>query len=136
TELAATTARALRTEHHVIRLTGSNILDLLPGALAAFDQPTVDGFNTYIVSQAARRLGLKVTLSGLGGDEIFGGYASFGDVPRAVRWRKRLRKLGPARRLLAAFVDRTGGRWGIKAAETLRRRGAPLAMYLLRRELF
>jgi asparagine synthase (glutamine-hydrolysing) len=133
---AAATALALQTEHHVIRLTGRDVLEMLPDALSAFDQPTVDGFNTYFVSQAARRLGLKVSLSGLGGDEIFGGYASFRDVPRAVRWRKRLRKLGPARQLLAAIVDRTGGRWGIKAAESLRRRPAPLSMYLLRRELF
>jgi asparagine synthase (glutamine-hydrolysing) len=136
TDTAAATARALQTDHHVIRLTGRDILEMLPEALSAFDQPTVDGFNTYFVSQAARRLGLKVSLSGLGGDEIFGGYASFRDVPRAVRWRKRLRKLGPARHILAAVVDRTGGRWGIKAAETMRRRPAPLAMYLLRRELF
>ena len=136
TDTAAAMARALQTEHHVIRLTGRDVLEMLPEALSAFDQPTVDGFNTYFVSQTARRLGLKVSLSGLGGDEIFGGYASFRDVPRAVHWRKRLRKLGPARHLLAAIVDRTGGRWGIKAAESLRRRPAPLSMYLLRRELF
>jgi asparagine synthase (glutamine-hydrolysing) len=136
TDTAAATARALQTDHHVIRLTGRDVLEMLPEALSAFDQPTVDGFNTFFVSQAARRLGLKVSLSGLGGDEIFGGYASFRDVPRAVRWRKRLRKLGPARHILAAVVDRIGGRWGIKAAETMRRRPAPLAMYLLRRELF
>src|SRR5262249_17755945 len=67
---AQAVARALRTEHLSIRLTGNDMLDDLPQALAAIDQPTADGFNTYFVSQATRRAGLKVALSGLGGDEL------------------------------------------------------------------
>jgi asparagine synthase (glutamine-hydrolysing) len=51
---------------------------------AAMDQPTIDGVNTYFVSKAAAEAGLKVALSGLGGDEMFGGYASFRDIPRVV----------------------------------------------------
>ena len=98
TEAAESVAKILRTEHVSLRLTGHDLLDDLPGALAAVDQPTVDGFNTYFVSRATRRAGLKVALSGLGGDELFGGYASFRDVPRAVRWRRHLRKLGQTRR--------------------------------------
>ncbi len=49
----------------------------LDEAVAAFDQPSMDGINTYFVSWAARQAGLKVALSGLGSDEIFGGYSSF-----------------------------------------------------------
>ena len=57
----------------------------MPKILEAMDQPTIDGLNTWFVSKAARELGLKVAISGLGGDELFGGYSSFRDVPLCVR---------------------------------------------------
>jgi asparagine synthase (glutamine-hydrolysing) len=136
TDAAATVARALGTDHRTLRLTGTDVLDALPAALAAVDQPTVDGFNTYFVAQAARRDGLKVALSGLGGDELFGGYASFRDVPRALRWRRRLRWLGPAPKLVAGLLGRPAGRGGAKTAELFARPMGPLHPYLLRRELF
>src|SRR5207237_2075796 len=110
TALAARVARSLGTNHRSIRLTGADVLEDLPGALAAMDQPTVDGFNTYFVARAARQAGLKVVLSGLGGDELFGGYASFRDVPRALRWRQRIRWLGPAQRGLALVLKLSGRR--------------------------
>ena len=53
----------------------------LPTILAAMDQPSIDGVNTWFVAKAARELGLKVAISDLGGDELFGGYPSFRDVP-------------------------------------------------------
>jgi asparagine synthase (glutamine-hydrolysing) len=117
-------------------LTGQEILDDLPEALAAVDQPTVDGFNTYFVSRATRRAGLKVALSGLGGDELFGGYASFHDVPRALRLRRKLGWIGPANGVVSWMLDWTSGRRGRKAAEMLRRPPTPVSVYFLRRELF
>jgi asparagine synthase (glutamine-hydrolysing) len=136
TEAAAAIAGELGTDHQTLRLTGQDVLDDLPAVLQAVDQPTVDGFNTYFVSQAARRAGLKVALSGLGGDELFGGYASFRDVPRALSWQRRLRRLGVAG-LVTRLLQRTrpSRRWS-KAAALLRRPGTPLLAYLLRRELF
>ena len=88
--LAAEVARRLGT-HHVERRVGrADCADLWQGALAAMDQPSLDGFNTWVVSRAAHEAGLKVVLSGLGGDEVFGSYPSFTDVPRLERMARRL----------------------------------------------
>lgn len=81
-KLARQTAERLGTEHQELLLSGDEMQARLDEALRALDQPSVDGFNTYFVSWAARQAGLKVALSGLGGDEIFGGYSTFPLVPR------------------------------------------------------
>jgi asparagine synthase (glutamine-hydrolysing) len=83
--LAAEVARTLGTRHVERRVGRADFADLWPAALAAMDQPSINGFNTFVVSRAAHEAGLKVVLSGLGGDEIFGSYPSFADVPRGVR---------------------------------------------------
>jgi asparagine synthase (glutamine-hydrolysing) len=57
------------------------LLDLIPIAVRSMDQPTSDGVNTFVVSRAAAESGFKVALSGIGGDELFGGYPSFRAVP-------------------------------------------------------
>jgi asparagine synthase (glutamine-hydrolysing) len=130
---AAVVAREFASRHETYRLTEQEMINSLPSILRAMDQPTVDGANTYIVSQVARRAGLTVALSGLGGDELFGGYASFTDVPRALRLRRRLFGGGSLGRLGRAFA-RT--RTALKLTELLTRPAEPLAIYLLRRELF
>ena len=75
-------AQTFGTDHHEDLLTGARVAADLPRLLASFDQPTGDGINTYYASQLARRHGVTVALSGLGGDELFGGYPSFRDLPR------------------------------------------------------
>ena len=75
--LARRTAEKLGTTHQEVMLSGDEMLGRLPGALGALDQPSMDGINTYLVSWSARQAGLKVALSGLGGDEVFGGYSTF-----------------------------------------------------------
>ena len=84
--LARATARRSETDHHEILVTPGEVLTELPQALSALDQPSVDGFNTYYVSRAAKQAGLTVALSGLGGDEVFAGYEGFHSVPRMSRF--------------------------------------------------
>jgi asparagine synthase (glutamine-hydrolysing) len=81
-DLARTVSARCGTQHTEVPLDGGAMLARLDEALGALDQPTMDGINTYFVSWAARQLGLKVALSGLGGDELFAGYKTFTDVPR------------------------------------------------------
>jgi len=87
--LAAEVARALGTRHLERRVGREDFAALWPAALAAMDQPSIDGFNTFLVSRLAHEAGLKVVLSGLGGDELFGSYPSFRDVPAGARAARR-----------------------------------------------
>ena len=70
-------AERFNTDHSEIRLSEQRLIDLLPDAIAAIDQPTMDGINTFVVSGAVKETGVTVALSGLGGDELFAGYPSF-----------------------------------------------------------
>jgi asparagine synthase (glutamine-hydrolysing) len=79
---ARATAERLGTEHRELMLTADDMLARLSEAVSALDQPSMDGTNTFFVSWAAREVGLKVALSGLGGDEVFGGYSTFRTTPR------------------------------------------------------
>lgn len=121
-EKARSVAALLGCEHHEITLSEAGLLSSLPDALAAMDQPTVDGINTYFVSRAAKQSGVTVALSGLGGDELFGGYRSFRIVPRM----ERIDRWVPfwARNVAAgiADMDLLGGRSRPKLAMWLRGR--------------
>jgi asparagine synthase (glutamine-hydrolysing) len=105
-EIARRTASALGTTHCEISVSDAEMVSRLDEAISAFDQPSADGVNTYFVSWAARQAGLKVALSGLGSDELFGGYTSF----RATHPVARIRKLAwlfprSARSFLAAWTE-------------------------------
>lgn len=78
-------AQHCRTKHTEVPLDGAAVVARIDEALAALDQPTMDAVNTYFVSWAARKVGLKVALSGLGGDELFAGYRTFADTPRFAK---------------------------------------------------
>ena len=103
-KISRETAKHFKTNHQEMLLTPGQVLAQLDDAVSALDQPTMDGLNTYFVSRAAHQAGLKVALSGLGGDEMFGGYSTFTTTPRAAfaarmgRWFP-----GPLRRLTARY---------------------------------
>ena len=80
--LAAEVASQYGVRHTIRDLTLAEFKRELPRVFEAMDQPTVDGLNSYFISKAAAEIGLKVALSGTGGDELFGGYTSFRDIPR------------------------------------------------------
>ncbi len=93
--LARRTAEHYGTQHTEFCITASDTKAMIPRFLASLDQPTFDGFNVFCVSQLANADGSKVVLSGLGGDEIFGGYKSFQQIPQLVSWSKSMKSLRP-----------------------------------------
>ncbi|MGH9769392.1 MAG: asparagine synthase (glutamine-hydrolyzing), partial [Blastocatellia bacterium] len=95
-------ARRYNTDHHSILVTEDEILSRLPGALRAMDQPSIDGVNTFIVSQAAADAGLKVALSGVGGDEVFAGYSFFRSIARDEQLRNQVKAAPQGLRRVAA----------------------------------
>jgi asparagine synthase (glutamine-hydrolysing) len=132
-------AKKFGTDHHEIQVSQSDVLRAIPGALAAMDLPTMDGVNTYFVSRETRKAGVKVALSGLGGDEVFAGYSTFRTVPRMERFESRWKRLPKfVRNLLASMfaavaADNDQNR---KLASLARNDGRVLHPYFLSRMLF
>ncbi len=127
------------SEHSEIVLKEADLLEQLPGVLSALDQPSGDGVNAYVVSRAVRSAGVKVALSGQGGDELFGGYPSFrrlgragaplrawGTLPAALR-----RRAGAAAGVLTAPWP-----WSAKAARMAATDGTLAAVFPIVRQLF
>lgn len=135
--LAERVAAYYGARHDTVWIDRADFHDAFGRFLASMDQPTLDGVNSYFVSRAAAEAGLKVALSGLGGDELFGGYPSFSEIPRLVALLGRV-----------PFADQVGQGVRIVAAPMLRRFTSPkyaglleygsdiAGAYLLRRGLF
>jgi asparagine synthase (glutamine-hydrolysing) len=105
--MAEDTARYLGADHTTRILSGSEVAGEIDRFVEACDQPTGDGLNTYFISQTAKSGGATVALSGLGGDELFGGYPSFRDAPRITGWLPAWRAVpGPIRRSIVAAFHR------------------------------
>ena len=97
-------ARRFGGEHHEIPVSQGEALESLPEALLAMDQPTIDGINTYLVSAKTKAAGVKVALSGLGADEMFGGYSNFRRVPKLEKFGKYFALLPGAAREKASWT--------------------------------
>ena len=139
-------AAAIGTQHHEVVLTEARFVENLEAALDGLDQPTFDGLNAYYVSSAIRAAGFTVALSGTGGDELFGGYSSYRDLPMLHGWARRAgwvpRSLQTAlARLATSALRRSGGtmppqtRWA-KFPDMVRHGDDLLALYQLAYALF
>ena len=105
--LAKKIAAIYGTRHRTRTVIGSDFYNEIDSLFSAMDQPSIDGANTYFVAKEASGLGLKVALSGLGGDELFGGYPSFRQIPRLVNglgWIPGLSGLGKAFRIISSPI--------------------------------
>jgi asparagine synthase (glutamine-hydrolysing) len=144
--IARRIAAAIGTQHHEVVLTEGRFVENLEAALDSLDQPTFDGLNAYYMSHAIRSAGFTVALSGTGGDELFGGYTSYRDLPVLQRWSRCAawvpRGLQVAAATLATWpLRRSGGavppqtRWA-KLPEMVRHGDDLLALYQLAYALF
>ncbi|HUB24628.1 MAG TPA: asparagine synthase (glutamine-hydrolyzing) [Tepidisphaeraceae bacterium] len=144
--IARQVAAAIGTQHHEVVLTEERFVENLETALDSLDQPTFDGLNAYYVSRAIRDAGFTVALSGTGGDELFGGYTSYRDLPVLHGWSRRAacvpRSLQTAAATLATWpLRRSAGavppqtRWA-KLPEMVRHGDDLLTLYQLAHALF
>jgi asparagine synthase (glutamine-hydrolysing) len=137
TAFAAEIAARYGTIHQTQWITREDFQGDCQRILEVMDQPATDGVNMYFVAKVAAAAGMKTALSGLGGDELFGGYPSFHDIPRLVR------TLAPANGLpgLGRMFRRVAAPWlprciSPKYAGLLEYGGSYAGAYLLRRGLF
>jgi asparagine synthase (glutamine-hydrolysing) len=144
--IARRVAEAIGTQHQELVLTEAHFIAQLDAALDSLDQPTFDGLNSYYMSHAVRQAGFKVALVGSGGDELFGGYATFRDLPKLMRWSRSASwiptglRVAIGRAIASAMQSRRGTfppqtRWA-KLPDMLVHGDDPLALYQLAYALF
>ncbi len=128
-------AKRFNTDHMEIPLAEEELLSMLPDALKAMDQPTIDGINTFVISKVVKESGIKVALSGLGGDEMFAGYPSF----KRAKILKKIARIPNCLRHVTSIAGKACFNSSItqrKFWEFLDSDCSPQAAYTVSRELF
>ena len=131
-------AQALGTEHFERVITQQDVIQRLDHIFTSLDQPSIDGVNTYFVSLTAREAGLTVALSGLGGDELFGGYPNtFEGVPSVLRNLQRVQSIPVGASVVQVVLRHVlrERRW-LKLADALIQSPSLANAYTVRRGLF
>lgn len=135
--LAQLVARSLGADHDLQRITQADFAADHERILKAMDQPSIDGVNVWFVAKAAARRGLKVVLSGLGGDELFASYPSFGKIPQILRMTSRFNAMPGVAKLVRHMAAPIARHTGMpKHAGLLEYGGTLQGAYLLMRGLF
>lgn len=136
-KFARETAARYGTRHTEVEWNQSDFETDLESFFLHLDLPSIDGLNTFVVSKAARQAGLTVSLSGVGGDELFAGYSTFRTVPRIARWHRVTSRLGMSGLISVLLKNWRRDSSGARVAEILRQTPAGLRMgYLGARGLF
>jgi asparagine synthase (glutamine-hydrolysing) len=133
---ARRTAEALGAKHHEWKLGAVEGRELVKDFVGSLDQPTIDGFNTYCVSKFAREGGCKVVVSGLGGDEILGGYGSFRQVPKLCQIYRLLGWVPGTRQVAGRFLRSSRNPVRRRVGEFLAGSGSVTSAYEACRSLF
>jgi asparagine synthase (glutamine-hydrolysing) len=134
--LAGEVAQRLGSQHTLHRISGKDFAKDRAHLLEAMDQPSIDGINTWFVSKAAASQGLKVALSGIGGDELFGSYPSFSQVPKLHRLMRHFNNMPMLNRVVRHGLAAASGLMpSPKYAGLLEYGGTLGGAYLLRRAL-
>jgi asparagine synthase (glutamine-hydrolysing) len=103
-------AKKFKTNHTQITLKAADFLDDLVPALDAMDTPTGDGINSFVVCRAIRKSGIKVALSGVGGDELFAGYPIFRQYLKLMRYKRLWKSGSPVRHAVAGMLGNNNSR--------------------------
>jgi asparagine synthase (glutamine-hydrolysing) len=132
-------AERFACRHEEIVMTEGELTASIPTALDCVDHPSGDGINTFVVSRAVRQAGIKVALSGLGGDELFGGYPSFGRLRRLRTYARVWRQSPTVVRAAAAAAVRSMGGVSVateKTAAVLESDGSSSQLFPILRQIF
>jgi len=133
--IAKKVAQKFDTVHTEYLINAQEARELFDYFLDNIDQPTIDGLNTYCIAKIARENGAKVLLSGLGGDELFGGYPSFRTIPKMINWGNILQALHLSN-IVSQTLEKSGKPHSKRLADFLRKQPSAISAYRSLRGIF